>query len=225
MRYSISIEGDSPPSKGTLDVDANGADGPRPDPCENIYYAKMKGMTEGVYTLFVHQFNQRQKTDVGFEAEIDILGTLHHFSYANEVRGIVEVAKLKYSKSNGVEIIESLPPSSASKNMWGVASQQFHKVSMIMNSPNHWDENTIGNKHTFFILEGCKNEGNSRGFYNEFLKSDLDVHRKVFEVLGAKMRVEPSDNQLSGLGFSSTQRNHVFCKVTGAFTRTLKIKF
>jgi hypothetical protein len=49
--------------------------------------------------------------------------------------------------------------------------------------------------------------------------------RKFFEALGSKMKVENSKNQLSGIGFSSTKRNSVICKVTGSFTRTLKIKF
>ena len=96
---------------------------------------------------------------------------------------------------------------------------------MIMNSPNHWDGQTTGNKHYFFMLEGCKQEGGARGFYNEFLTDDLRDHRKVFEVLGSKMKTPESDDQLSGVGFSSTQRNHVFCRVAGSFTRTIKITF
>lgn len=40
-----------------------------------------------------------------------------------------------------------------------------------------------------------------------------------------KMKAPYSDNQLSGLGFSSTIRNSVICKVTGSFTRTIKVNF
>lgn len=96
---------------------------------------------------------------------------------------------------------------------------------MVMNSPNHWDGEETGNKHVFFILEGCVNPNQTRGFYNEYLKEDLTQHRKVFEVLGSKMKVEESDNQLSGLGFSSTQHKTVYVKVEGTFTRTLKVVF
>jgi hypothetical protein len=39
------------------------------------------------------------------------------------------------------------------------------------------------------------------------------------------MKAEESDTQLSGLGFSSTQRNHVYARVTGEFARTVKITF
>ncbi len=38
------------------------------------------------------------------------------------------------------------------------------------------------------MLDGCLNDGSARGFYNEFLKSELDPHRKVFEMVGAKIR-------------------------------------
>ena len=50
-------------------------------------------------------------------------------------------------------------------------------------------------------------------------------HKRVFEALGSKMRVEPSEEQLSGLGFSSTQRNALVCKVSGSFNRMIKITF
>ena len=94
-----------------------------------------------------------------------------------------------------------------------------------MMSPNYWDGRGIGNKHFFFMLEGCRNEGKARGFFNEFLKSDLDQHRKVMEMVGNKLKTEESDRQLSGLGFSSTQRNSVLCRVQGSFNRIIRIKF
>lgn len=94
---------------------------------------------------------------------------------------------------------------------------------MVMNSPNHWDGHGVGNKHVFFILEGCRQEGSARGFFNEFLLESLTPHRKVFEVLGSKMRVAPAERQLSGVGF--TYKQEVLCRVTGSFTRTIKIGF
>ena len=75
------------------------------------------------------------------------------------------------------------------------------------------------------MLDSCNNDKVSRGFYNEFLRSDLREHRKVFEVLGSKLKTDKSDNQLSGLGFSSTKRDSVMCKVHGSFERVVKINF
>lgn len=64
-----------------------------------------------------------------------------------------------------------------------------------------------------------------RGFFNEYLNSELTPHRKVFEVLADKMKTPYQEHQLSGLGFSSTMRNSVIVKVDGTFSRTLKVNF
>jgi len=111
------------------------------------------------------------------------------------------------------------------RTTWGIPSQTFHKVNVIMMSPNCWDDKTVGNRHFFFMIDGCVNDGTARGFFNEFLKEDLDTHRKVFEVVGSKMKVDESANQLSGLGFSSTQKNTLICRVKGSFSRVVKIVF
>ena len=84
---------------------------------------------------------------------------------------------------------------------------------------------TLGNKHFFFMIDGCANDGSARGFYNEFLKAELDQHRKVLEMVGAKIRTDESEHQLSGLGFSSTQHDSVICRVNGSFSRIINIKF
>lgn len=91
---------------------------------------------------------------------------------------------------------------SFSQEKWGVNTEQFVKVDTFMLSPNHADGKSIGNKHYIFILEGCKNPVPTRGLYNEFLLPSLDKHRKVFEVLGNKTMCDPTDQQLSGVGFS-----------------------
>ena len=76
-----------------------------------------------------------------------------------------------------------------------------------MLSPNYWGQNAVGNKHTFFVIEGARNDELTRGFYNEFLHPRLEPHRKVFEVIGDKTKCQPTvdGQQLSGLGFSSTK--------------------
>lgn len=212
---------------GTLDVDANGMNGIRPNPVENIFYARRSHMKEGVYHLSVHQFSQRQREDVGFEAEIDFMGTVWRFAYPQVMTqgSRVTVATFRYTAAKGVEILESLPQSTLTRTAWGLPTQSFHKVNVMMLSPNFWDDKGVGNKHFFFMLEGCVNDGSARGFFNEFLDSRLDPHRKVFEMVGSKLKPAPAQDQLSGLGFSSTQRNTVTVRVKGTYSRTINLVF
>lgn len=215
------------PSGGRLDVDMNAGSGHTREPVENIFYSSQKTMKEGIYTLKVHNFCKRENDNVGFEVEVDIKGVVYRFAHPKAVpdRQTVVVAKFKYTKANGVELIESIPHSKTVRKVWDVSTNTFQKVNVMMMSPNFWDAKAVGNKHYFFMLEGCKNDAPARGFLNEFLKEDLNPHRKVFEVVGSKMMVAPSDQQLSGLGFSSTQKNSLVARVKGKFTRTIKIVF
>lgn len=214
-------------TSGCLDVDMNAGGGQSREPVENVVWTDKAKMREGVYKVVVHQFSKRESKDVGFDAEIEFGGVIHNFHYAPAVkdRASVDVAEFTFSRKDGIKFLSALPSTTSSKEVWGADTEQFHKVTMVLNSPNHWDGEKTGNKHFFFIMEGCKNPGESRGFYNEFLNEELREHRKVFEVLGSKMRVEASDDQLSGLGFATTTRNSVLCKVTGSFTRTVQINF
>ena len=212
------------PSSGMLDVDIVSPG--KNVAVENITWINKAKIQQGNHKLLVHNYaHNGGKT--GFTAEIEYEGKIYSYCYDKELRQgeKVCVAEIKFNRNTGIKFISSLPSTQASKEIWGVPTERFQKVSMIMNSPNHWDGEKTGNKHLFFILEGCKNEEKARGFFNEFLDEGLREHRKVFEVLGSKMKTEKSDNQLSGLGFSSTQKSHVFCKVAGSFTRTIKITF
>ncbi len=215
------------PCGGVLDLDANGGDGMRPDPAENIVYASRRKMREGTYELKVHQYARRETLNGGFEVELEFDGNVLRMAYTKPVTQgqTVDVASIKYTKAGGFEVVKSLPSSQSSKTVWGVQTQTFRRVRAVMLSPNHWDERAVGNKHYLFMLDGCINEERARGFFNEFLNEELNAHRKVLEVVGAKLKTEESDRQLSGLGFSSTQRNSVLCRVQGAFSRTIRITF
>ena len=212
---------------GNLDVDMNAHQINDKDPVENIVYPERRRMKEGIYQLRVHNFKKCSSVRPGFEVEIEFDGKLVSFVYDKTVRNnqSILVAKFKYSHKDGITFIETIPSSERKQEKWNIQTQQFHKVSVMMLSPNYWDDQQTGNKHYFFMLENCRNPDQARGFYNEFLREELTPHRKVFEVLGSKLKTPVADNQLSGLGFSSTQRNHLYCRVSGSFNRMLKITF
>lgn len=206
-------------SGGTLDVDMNAGSGKSRDAVENVVWTDPSKLSKGRYTVFVHNYCKRESVDVGFEFEIEINGELHKFHYDKPVvnRSVVEVAYIDVDANRNITIKPILPvgsTSAKSTNEWNIDTMKFQEVSCIMLSPNYWDGQAVGNKHLFFMIEGCKNPDPVRGFFNEYLRSDLEKnHKRVFEAIGSKAKVEYSDEQLSGLGFSSTQRNEVIVKV------------
>ena len=66
-------------------------------------------------------------------------------------------------------------------------------------------------------------EEKPNAIFNEYLKDELyRDHRKVFEAMGQAMKVQETDNQLSGVGFSLTRRNDIIVKVDN---KVYKINF
>lgn len=193
---------------------------------ENITYPSKEYMIPGTYKFFVNQFAYRGSQ--GFKAEIEVNGEIHSYEYNAPVRGNVDVAEVILDQSGNFKVVDKLPGNCAtiSKDVWGIKTLQFTPVSIVCYSPNYWDEQKgIGHQHLFFMLKDCINPEEPNGYYNEFLKPELEQHRRVFEALGAKAHVKDVDDQLSGVGFSLTKRNDLIIKVKGATERVLKIKF
>jgi hypothetical protein len=216
-------------SGGVQDVDHTAPPG-RNIPLENISFPNLYDMPVGKYTLKIHNWKQREPNITGFHAEVEFDGQIYKYVYDEALadKEWVTVAVVTLDANRNFSIEHHIPHGTdAAKpvEMWGVNTNTFINVSMIMKSPNHWDGEQTGNMHTFFILEGCKNPDRPRGFYNEFLSNEFTEHRKVFEILAGKMVVEPSENQLSGVGFSSTKRASLLCRITGSVSRVVKINF
>lgn len=193
---------------------------------ENITYATKSKMKPGRYKFFVNQFCSRGSK--GFKAEVEVDGEIHSYEYDQPVRGDVHVAEVIMDDDGNFKVIDRLNGNSVmtSKGVWNVKTNQFMPVSVVCYSPNYWDEQKgIGHQHLFFMLKDCVNPEEPNGYYNEFLKPELEQHKRVFEALGAKAHVKDVDDQLSGIGFSLTKRNDLIVKVKGATERVLKIKF
>lgn len=211
---------------GQLDVDIIHPDGKIA--VENITWSDKSKMQPGVYKFFVNQYSGSARN--GFRAEIEFNGEIHSFDYNSSMRvgQDVYVAEVTLDANGGFTIRENISGNSkiTSKTVWGVTTNEFTPVSLICYSPNYFDEqNGIGHRHLFFMLNGCENDEEPNGYYNEFLKSELEKHKRVFEALGSKCHVEDSEDQLSGIGFSMTKRAELIVKVKGATERILKIKF
>lgn len=212
------------PTRGQLDVDVIRPNGKVA--VENITWADRRTMREGRYLFYVHQYSGSARK--GFRAEVEFNGNIYSFDYNKPMRvdDFVAVAEVYLDRNGNFTIKELLPSSVSSREVWGLKTNTFVPVTVAMYSPNYWDDQQgIGHRHYFFMLKDCVNPEQPNGFYNEFLKHELEQHKRVFEALGSKLAVASADDQLSGLGFSATKRNDLVVKVKGTTERVFKIKF
>ena len=206
-------------TKGWLDVDMI-----RPSKIgiENITWQNK--LPDMKYKFFVKNFDGSSNT--GFKVEIEFDGNVFNYHYQNPVASKQNIEVATVTVKNGViSIIHHLPESSNSKEIYGLSTNEFHKINLICLSPNHWDENNVGNKHYFFMLNECKCPTSIRSFHAENLIPELAQHRKVLEVLGNSTMISHADKQLSGLGFNATVHDELIVRLQGSFKRVIKIKF
>lgn len=211
--------------RGVLDVDMNAGLGLSREPVENLSWTSI---VDGCYKISVNNFCRREFSDFGFQLQVEFEGQVYDFAF-NRAVGQCELIKCLVLKIEGGKLASITTGDGITGNAaisvekWGVKTKMPTKVNMMMLSPNHWERSSkTGNKHYFFLLDGCLNPEPARGIFNEFLAGSLEPHRKVFEVLGGKTKCQPSNNQLSGVGFSSTRSDSVNVIADG---RPFTIKF
>ncbi len=205
-------------SGGWLDVDMIN---PTKIGIENITW--QNELKDGEYNFFVKNFSGHTNHK-GFKMEIEFDGNTFNYHCTQSFVNNMMVATIKV-KSGKMEITHHLQESATNKEIYGLETNQFHKVNLVCLSPNHWGENNTGNKHYLFMLDGCKSPTSIRSFHNENLLPELAQHRKVLEVLGTTNMIEPTEKQLSGLGFNATVNDELIVKLSGTHKRVVKIRF
>lgn len=197
-----------------LDLDMNGIDGKSLDAVENIYSEKY--LPDGDYKLFVHNYSKGSGTDNGFNVEVQWGDAIYHFSESYHPREREEVYFNFTVKNGEIKFEKTCTNTNASIEKWGVSTNKWHKVDMIIESPNVWEgRNDVG--HAFFINKEIKNNEPARGFFNQFIKRELiENYKKQFEYAGGKCILPMTDNQCSGIGFNLTERANILVKYQDA---------
>jgi len=218
-----------PGLRGGLDVDMNAGSGQTRSAVENIAFTSL---VPGIYQVFVHNFSKREAIDVGFTLQVADGANITNYTHAAPVDNgkNVPCVTTKVDANGKITFTPSKALTQTSSEVtgkkWGVDFGQFADVHTVMLSPNYWDDNAVGNKHYFFILKNAKTDEQPRGIYNEYLNNDLAKHRKVFDVIGEHTKPALSDEQLSGIGVSSTLRKSVVTEVSTTSSRRLyRIQF
>lgn len=212
--------------RGILDVDMNAGGGKSRAAVENLAF---NDLPDGEYKVHVNNYAQRETIDTGFVVEYEYMGATTTLSYEAAVRNKQDIPVLTIQVKNGVPTMKPsgvVKSSTRPAEKWGLQTQTEVPVQAIALSPNHWGDKGVGNLHWLVFLKGCINPSTTRGLHNEFLRTDLVPHRRVFETLGNKLRCKPSTDQLSGVGFSGTRHEvATFTVKKDNTTRTYKVQF
>lgn len=211
---------------GILDVDMNaGGRMNATDPVENMRWKRVP--RDGVYHFEVNNFSRRSGGN-GFELELEFDNEVFHYTYANTCGNHMECLTVhivdgKLKKVEAAATLTGGTSSARTDEKWGVLTNTPVPVDSVMFSPNYWGENEEGQRHLMFMLRGCKNPEPVRGLFSEYLRPELHKHRKVFEVLGAKTKVDPADEQMSGVGFTVGRNDTATVVINGG--ETFEIQF
>lgn len=216
----------TPGLRGSLDVDMNAFSITR-DPVENVAFTSL---LPGRYQVSVRNFNQRERRAAGFTLQVASAAGTQNYTHAAAVDNKRTVACLTATVDRAghvtFDVAGHMTPDTGNGEKWGVPFGQYADVHCVMLSPNHWDGQACGNRHWFFLLKDARTDEQPRGIYNEYLHPDLRPHRRTFDVIGERSKIPLDDQQLSGIGVSSTLRKTVIAEVTtDTSRRTYRVNF
>lgn len=205
--------GDKRTLGGRLDVDANFSEIVE-NPVENIYWSNINHLKDGEYRVSVNNYMLRSERNQGFKLQMEVLGEITTYSYPdNDLRSVTTMLKIT-KKGNNIDVTYENPKLIKSN----VSGDKFIDIKNVIKSPNAWEGETIGNEHIIFLADDVEVKFSVRGFYNEQLNSKLEEHRKVTEILGSKLKIDPvefeSPDTVKGYGISTTSNNVFYLRLT-----------
>ena len=205
--------GDKRTLGGRLDIDANFSEIVE-NPVENIYWSDINHLKDGEYRVSVNNYMLRSERNQGFKLQMEVLGEITTYSYPdNDLRSVTTMLKIT-KKGNNIDVTYENPKLIKSN----VSGNKFIDIKNVIKSPNAWDGETIGNEHIIFLADDVEVKFSVRGFYNEQLNSKLEEHRKVTEILGSKLKIDPvefeSPDTVKGYGISTTSNNVFYLRLT-----------
>ena len=205
--------GDKRTLGGRLDVDANFSEIVE-NPVENIYWSDINHLKDGEYRVSVNNYMLRSERNQGFKLQMEVLGEITTYSYPdNDLRSVTAMLKIT-KKGNNIDVTYENPKLIKSN----VSGNKFIDIKNVIKSPNAWDGEVIGNEHIIFLADDVEVKFSVRGFYNEQLNSKLEEHRKVTEILGSKLKIDPvefeSPDTVKGYGISTTSNNVFYLRLT-----------
>ena len=217
------------PSSGMLDVDITNPKSQMPNGAvENIVHTDISRMPDGDYWYRVHQYDNRNSK--GFKAEIKLREQLFKYEYNKKInqKDYVDICTVT-KKGLSLTIKHHLTPVEIEEpKLWGIDTNSFQEVACIVNSPNTWGGQSSGKRTSLlFLFAGMKTEKPLVSFHTEDLNNELYPHRKVVGALNYMKQLEPTDNQVCGLGFEKNCKQNLIVKVTkqNGETKTVKVIF
>lgn len=198
---------------GTLDVDAN-AWSIMSEPVENIFWHNMHDLKDGKYVVIVNNYQKRTNESQGFK--LQFATTEEIVTFTHQHNDVKHKEFLTFEKSNGTVKLINIDKDLVSQGK-SISSDKFIEVKHVLMSPNTWNKE-IGNKHFILLTEDIEVNEPVRGFFNEQLNSQLTPHRKVTEILGSKLKIQPvefeSNDVAKGYGFSETMDANLILRLT-----------
>ena len=198
---------------GTLDVDAN-AWSIMSEPVENIFWHNMHDLKDGKYVVIVNNYQKR--TNESQEFKLQFATTEEIVTFTHPHNDVKHKEFLTFEKSNGSVKLININKELVSQGK-SISSDKFIEIKHVLMSPNTWNKE-IGNKHFILLTEDIEINEPVRGFFNEQLNSQLTPHRKVTEILGSKLKIQPvefeSNDVAKGYGFSETMDANLILRLT-----------